>query len=70
VARKSTGGRRLASAPFSFYGKPCEPFDLSTVTTVMSIGGLSIKVSAAKMGDIVNLKPTVVVEAAPEQSRF
>jgi hypothetical protein len=58
IARKSTTS---LLKPTSIYGLPFEPFDLSTVTTKMSIGGLEMTLNAAKMSEIINLKPNLKI---------
>ena len=59
VARKSTTS---LPRPASIYGRPFQPFDLSTVTTKMSIAGMEMTLSAAKMAEIIHLKPILRVE--------
>jgi len=61
VARKSTNGASRLR-PFSYYGIPVEPIDLSTISTRMSISGMEITLNATKMAEILNLKPIVRVK--------
>ena len=65
VARKSTtsgGGVAKWMKPFSYYGIPAEPLDLSTISTRMSISGMEITLNATKMAEILNLNPIVRVK--------
>lgn len=59
VARKSTTS---VPRPFSIYGCPYQPFDLSSVTTKMSIGGIEMTLNASKMSEIINLKPSLRIK--------
>ena len=62
-ARKSTGGARADDdGEYSFYGLPFEEVNISEISTRMSCGGMEITLNAAKMSELVNLKPKVLVK--------
>ena len=47
---------------FSYYGDSPEPVDLSAINTQMSMGGMPIVLNVAKMSEIVNINPRLLVE--------
>ena len=71
-ARKSTGGGRCEKprTEFSFYGVEPDPIDLEAISARISMGGIEIPLSAAKMAELVKLHPKVYVRPMkPEEIR-
>ncbi len=64
IARKSSNG---GVQPFSMYGLPFDPVDLSEITTRMTIGGMEMVVSASKMGEFLNLQPRLRIKKWREE---
>ena len=64
----STGGCRESVSPqneqeeFSYYGNAPEPINLSAINTQMSMGGMPIVLNVAKMSEIVNINPRLLVK--------
>jgi hypothetical protein len=44
------------------YGNTSEPIDFSTINTQMSMGGMPIILNVAKMSEIVNINPQLLVK--------
>ena len=69
-ARKSTGVARREmeveeGEEFSFYRQELDVVDLSAISTRMNCGGVEITLNAAKMSELINLAPKVIVEKRP-----
>ena len=47
---------------YSYYGSTPEPTNLSTINTQMSMGGMPIVLNVAKMSEIVNINPRLVLK--------
>ena len=73
VSRKSTGPHlrdwpeTRIETPYSFYGEPSQPFDPKLIKTRMAMGGIEITLDAEKMGELINLEPTLVLEDCKNQ---
>jgi len=68
TSRKSTGAgakfwpETRIQVPYSFYGIPADPYDPKHIKTRMAMGGIEITLDAEKMGELLNLKPKLVLE--------
>lgn len=62
VARKSTSTLYDTVEEYTFYGLPHQETDLTKINTAVEINGMSLNMSADKLGKIFDLHPYVDVE--------
>jgi len=74
VASKSTGPHAKCwpetrlTIPYSFYNLPRDEFDPRQIKTKMATGGMEITLDVEKMGQLLNLKPHLVLKDCVKES--
>lgn len=58
------------SKPFSYYGIPSSPIDLSDLNTYMVVGGHSMRVNCLTLATLIDIKPKVVLKDIKKDPKY
>lgn len=58
------------SKPFSYYGRPSSPVDLSDLNTYMVVGGHSMRVNCLTLATLIDIKPKVILKDIRKDPKY